>query len=146
MARAAEKAVERLVSGVVAEAGSDFQKRRHVLKEYLARLQVSPKEARAWRDGLDIVGAAYERLFTGEERRDKGQFFTPFWAGEVIARWVFDREIDLALDPGCGSGGLLNTRGALSESSRSPPDWYRRRSAGGFNARGEHSSPQAGFD
>src|SRR5262249_19703159 len=36
-----------------------------------------------------------------------GQFFTPFWAGEVMAGWVFEEKVDLCVDPGAGSGGLL---------------------------------------
>ncbi len=107
MARATDQAVEKLVSAVVSEAGKDPKKRRDVLQQHLARLRISDAEQRAWRDGLDIVGSAYERLLCGEQRRDAGQFFTPFWAGEVMAGWVFEEQIDLAIDPGCGSGGLL---------------------------------------
>ena len=119
MARATETAVEKLVSAVVAEAGNDQEKRRDVFQRQLALLQVSANEQNAWKNGLDIVGSAYERLFTREQRRDAGQFFTPFWAGEVMAGWVFEEKVDLALDPGSGSGGLLipavrhpNRRGA----------------------------------
>ena len=107
VADATQEAVEKLVSAVAAKAGGDLQNRRQVLKQQLAQLQVSDEEALAWRDGVNVVGTAYERLFTGKERRDKGQFFTPFWAGEVMAAWVFDDQVGLALDPGCGSGGLL---------------------------------------
>ena len=107
MARATEHAVDKLVAAVEAKAGSDLQKRRDVLQQQLARLEITGEELRAWRDGLDIVGTAYERLFAGEERRDAGQFFTPFWAGEVMAGWVFEEQVDLCVDPGAGSGGLL---------------------------------------
>ena len=107
MAKATEEAVERLVAAVAAEAGSDRSKRRDVLQQQLVRLTISDEEKRAWRDGLDIVGSAYERLFSGEERRAAGQFFTPFWAGEVMAGWAFEEKVDLVLDPGVGSGGLL---------------------------------------
>ena len=107
VADATQEAVEKLVSAVAAKAGGDLQNRRQVLQHQLARIRVSDAESVAWRDGLDIVGTAYERLFSGEERRDVGQFFTPFWAGEVMAGSGLDDEIDLALDPGCGSGSLL---------------------------------------
>ena len=102
-----QTAVERLVSGVLEACEGDLSKRRDVLQEHLARLTVPQKEQLAWRDGLDIVGSAYERLFSGDERRDAGQFFTPFWAGEVMAGWAFEQQADVALDPGAGSGGLL---------------------------------------
>jgi hypothetical protein len=107
VARATDTAVQQLVSAVIGEAGSDLDKRRDVLKHHLARLTVPEQERHAWRDGLDIIGTAYETLFTGEQRRDQGQFFTPFWAGEVMAGWVFEQPMQLVLDPGCGSGGLL---------------------------------------
>lgn len=107
MARATQLAVEKLVSAVADAAGPDLVKRRNVLQHHLARLEITGEEMNAWRDGLDIVGSAYERLFTGEERRDQGQFFTPFWAGELMAGWAFEEKINLAIDPGCGSGGLL---------------------------------------
>lgn len=107
MVRATDQTVQRIVSAVVSKAGSDLERRRDVLKEHLARLTISDEEQRAWRNGLDIVGAAYESLFTGEQRRNHGQFFTPFWAGELMAGWAFEDKIDLALDPGCGSGSLL---------------------------------------
>lgn len=73
----------------------------------LASLHISPEEAEAWRDGTDIVGAAYERLVSARDRREQGQFFTPFWAGEVMAGWLFLTPRRLLLDAGCGAGGLL---------------------------------------
>jgi adenine-specific DNA-methyltransferase len=107
VARATDTAVSKLVDAVVAEAGSDPDKRRDVLQRRLTRLQISVDEQRAWRNGLDIVGSAYEALFSGEQRRDAGQFFTPFWAGELMAGWVFEAKANVCLDPGAGSGGLL---------------------------------------
>jgi adenine-specific DNA-methyltransferase len=104
---APKNAVDKLVSAVTAKAGNDLAKRRDVLQHHLARLEITDEEMHAWRDGLDIVGSAYERLFSGKERRDAGQFFTPFWAGEVMAGWAFQEKVALAMDPGVGSGGLL---------------------------------------
>lgn len=80
---------------------------RHAYEQVLAELEVAPDRLEAWRDGLDIVGTAYEQLLTGSQRRGSGQFFTPFWAGEVIAAWVLRERAELLLDAGCGSGGLL---------------------------------------
>jgi adenine-specific DNA-methyltransferase len=102
-----ESAVQKLVAAVIAEAGPSPENRRDVLHRHLARLTISQTEQHAWRNGRDIIGGAYEALFTGKQRRDAGQFFTPFWAGEVMAGWIFEEKVNLALDPGCGSGGLL---------------------------------------
>jgi adenine-specific DNA-methyltransferase len=80
---------------------------RSAFAEVLSTLRISPAEADAWRDGTDIVGAAYERLVSGRTRREQGQFFTPFWAGEVMSGWLFSEPRKLLADPGCGAGGLL---------------------------------------
>jgi SAM-dependent methyltransferase len=107
VSRATDTAVRQLVAAVAEEAGTDLHKRRDVLQQQLAGLTITDQERRAWRDGVDIIGTAYETLFTGEQRRDQGQFFTPFWAGEVMAGWLYEKPTELVLDPGCGSGGLL---------------------------------------
>jgi SAM-dependent methyltransferase len=73
----------------------------------LSELRVPAEEVEAWRNGADILGAAYERLVDARVRREKGQFFTPFWAGEVMAGWLYVKPRTLLLDPGCGAGGLL---------------------------------------
>jgi adenine-specific DNA-methyltransferase len=66
-----------------------------------------PEESTAWTDGVDVVGRAYERLLSGKHRRSAGQFFTPFWAGELMAAWLYERPVKRLLDPGVGSGSLL---------------------------------------
>src|SRR5437879_5675708 len=78
---------------------------RAVFADVLSELRIPAEEAEAWRNGADIVGAAYERLVDARARREHGQFFTPFWAGEVMAGWLFARSRKLLLDPGCGAGG-----------------------------------------
>jgi adenine-specific DNA-methyltransferase len=69
----------------------------------------------AWSDGTDVVGRAYEALLEPSVRRRRGQFFTPFWAGEVMAGWLFNEPLGLLLDPGCGSASLLIPAAAHSE-------------------------------
>ena len=101
-----QKAVDQIVRDVLVACDGDLSKRRDVLQDHLAGLKVSDSDRIPWQDGLDIVGTAYERLFSGEERRDAGQFFTPFWAGDVMAGWLFDEKVDLCLDPEEGRGGL----------------------------------------
>jgi len=88
----------------VAAAGGDV---RAAFADVLETLRIPPAEIEAWRDGTDIIGAAYERLVSARIRRTQGQFFTPFWAGEVMAGWLFSEQRQLLLDPGCGAGGLL---------------------------------------
>lgn len=102
------RAVEELVGRVRAEAGerADSASLKRTLELVLADLGIRPGDP-AWADGRDVVGAAYERLVPGSERRRLGQFFTPLWVGRVMARWLFESPIALLLEPGCGSGSLL---------------------------------------
>src|SRR5438128_2489481 len=101
--------VESQIDGLVARTRAAAGKRdvRTACAEILATLRIPPEEADAWRDGTHIVGAAYERLVSPRSRRVQGQFFTPLWAGEVMAGWLFSEPRRLLLDPGCGAGGLL---------------------------------------
>lgn len=100
--------VQRLVERTRATATrQDADGLRQAYEQVLKRLNVAPDRLEAWRDGLDIVGSAYEQLLTGQQRRAAGQFFTPFWAGELMAGWLFSEPAQLLVDAGCGSGGLL---------------------------------------
>jgi len=102
------KAVETLVARVRTQAGdkADPAALKKALQLVLADLGIEPRDP-AWADGRDVVGAAYERLIAGSERRTLGQFFTPIWVGRVMARWLLAEPTTLLLDPGCGSGSLL---------------------------------------
>lgn len=104
MRMSVEREIDALVARARAQAEGDVRK---AFADVLATLRISPEEADAWRDGTDIVGAAYERLVAARDRRQRGQFFTPFWAGEVMAGWLFREPRRLLLDAGCGAGGLL---------------------------------------
>jgi adenine-specific DNA-methyltransferase len=105
-ARIAEDEVRALIAEVRRSTTSKNPMRvRRAYQQVLEALE--PEEPGAWRDGVDIVGAAYQQLLTGAQRRAAGQFFTPFWAGEVMSSWLFSEPTTLLADPGCGSGGLL---------------------------------------
>lgn len=104
----AELEVEKLLHRVRATARADSPgELRRAYEEVLEALELTPTAARAWRDGLDIVGTAYERLISATVRRAAGQFFTPFWAGELMAGWLLEEPAKLLVDLGCGSGGLF---------------------------------------
>jgi adenine-specific DNA-methyltransferase len=102
------QAVADLVKRVRDEApeGASSAVLKDTLRRVLADLGVTPGDP-AWTDGRDVVGAAYERLIAGSERRALGQFFTPLWVGRVMARWLLAERAELLIDPGCGSGSLL---------------------------------------
>jgi adenine-specific DNA-methyltransferase len=101
------KAVDRLVEQTLLRAEArDPASLRAAFEITLDELKV-PEDLAAWTDGVDVVGRAYERLLSGEHRRSAGQFFTPFWAGELMASWLYERPVKRLLDPGVGSGSLL---------------------------------------
>jgi hypothetical protein len=54
-----------------------------------------------------VIGAAYERLLAGRDRRALGQFFTPLSVGRAMAAWLLTSEPNVLLDPACGSGSLV---------------------------------------
>ena len=115
--RTPAEALDWLVSTTRAAAGEtdDPATVREAFQEALANLRVPPKDRAAWQDGLDVPGAAYETLLSGEARRSAGQFFTPRWAATIMAEWLLASEPELVLDAGCGSGALLI---ALARSER----------------------------
>jgi adenine-specific DNA-methyltransferase len=101
---AVEQLVER-VRGRVADA-RDPEAIKAAFASVLADLDVRPGDP-AWTDGRDVIGAAYERLLSGRDRRALGQFFTPLSIGRAMAAWLLADEPRLLLDPACGSGSLL---------------------------------------
>jgi len=103
-----EELIGRLVAETQALAGdADPGSVRGAFARVLDRIAPPWRELPAWCDGVDVVGLAYERLLPGEHRRSAGQFFTPSWAGELMAGWLLAEPARLVLDPGCGSGALL---------------------------------------
>jgi hypothetical protein len=55
----------------------------------------------------DAVGAIFESLIPWVERHQLGQFYTPPFIAEVLARWAVRRSTDRVLDPACGAGIIL---------------------------------------
>jgi adenine-specific DNA-methyltransferase len=79
---------------------------RRTLVSALSDLRVNESDP-AWSDGRDVIGAAYERLLAGHQRRARGQFFTPLPVARVMAHWALADDPDLLLEPGMGSGSML---------------------------------------
>jgi adenine-specific DNA-methyltransferase len=101
-------AVERLVAQVAGRVTNarDPAAIRAAFALVLRELDVRPGDP-AWTDGRDVIGAAYERVLEGRDRRALGQFFTPLSIGRAMAAWLLADQPRLLLDPACGSGSLL---------------------------------------
>lgn len=80
---------------------------RRELDRVAAELDVDRAAWEPWADGVDVIGAAYEQLVSGVERRPRGQFQTPFWAADLMASWLLAEPAELLFDPGVGAGRLL---------------------------------------
>lgn len=101
-------AVDQLIARVRGQSGDarDPEALRAAFATVLADLEVQPGDP-AWTDGRDVIGAAYERLLAGRDRRALGQFFTPLSVGRAMAAWLLASEPRVLLDPACGSGALV---------------------------------------
>ena len=108
LVRNPDLAVDRLVARVRGQVDDarDAQAIRAAFAAVLADLRVKRGDP-AWTDGRDVIGAAYERLLRGSDRRSLGQYFTPLSIGRAMAAWLFADQPHLLLDPACGSGSLL---------------------------------------
>ncbi len=105
-------AVQDLVEAVQGATRTDsLEARRRAFRRELDRVAVELDIDRTawepWADGVDVIGAAYEQLVSGVERRPRGQFQTPFWAADLMASWLLAEPAELLLDPGVGAGRLL---------------------------------------
>jgi type I restriction enzyme M protein len=59
------------------------------------------------RTGLDVKGAAYQELVGANLRGDRGQYFTPRGAIDLMVSILNPAEDERFLDPACGTGGFL---------------------------------------
>lgn len=109
MATTATQALDELLDRVRARLPehADVSQRRNSLAAAISELGLDADQAAAYADGRDVLGEAYERLLTGAERRNAGQFQTPFWAADLMAGWLALEPTRLLLDPGVGAGRLL---------------------------------------
>jgi len=107
-----ERAVNELVERVRQKApqACNATELREAFAVVLSELGVTPGDP-AWSDGRDVIGAAYERLLHGRDRRSLGQFFTPLPIGRAMAAWLLEARPRLLLDPASGSGSLLVAAG-----------------------------------
>jgi type I restriction enzyme M protein len=56
---------------------------------------------------MDVKGLAYQELVGTNLRGDRGQYFTPSGAVELMVRILAPKEHEKVLDPACGTGGFL---------------------------------------
>ncbi|ELK55773.1 type i restriction-modification system methyltransferase subunit [Haloferax sp. BAB-2207] len=59
----------------------------------------------------------YECLFVQDARRDLGQFATPNYISEILAKWAIDDADDTVLDPGVGAG-MLSSAAVMEKTQR----------------------------
>jgi type I restriction enzyme M protein len=59
------------------------------------------------RSDVDAKGAAYQEIVGANLRGDRGQYFTPRRAVDLIVRILDPKENEKVLDPACGTGGFL---------------------------------------
>ena len=59
------------------------------------------------RTDVDAKGAAYQELVGTNLRGDRGQYFTPRGAIELMVAMLDPKEDERFLDPACGTGGFL---------------------------------------
>jgi type I restriction enzyme M protein len=57
--------------------------------------------------GIDAKGMAYQELVGTNLRGDRGQYFTPRGAVELMVSILDPKEHETVLDPACGTGGFL---------------------------------------
>ena len=56
---------------------------------------------------LDVKGIAYQELVGTNLRGDRGQYFTPSSAVELMVDILDPQDTEIVLDPACGTGGFL---------------------------------------
>lgn len=59
------------------------------------------------RSDVDAKGAAYQEIVGTNLRGDRGQYFTPRRAVDLVVRILNPKENEKVLDPACGTGGFL---------------------------------------
>lgn len=106
-------AVEALVDEVRRRAGSTAstdavrQSLTDELTDLTEGLMQDQTARQVWGDGTDVPGTAYERLLPTLARRPMGQFQTPFWAADLMGRWLLSQQTKTLFDPAVGTGRLL---------------------------------------
>ena len=56
---------------------------------------------------LDILDAAFEYLINPEQKKDKGQYFTPRHVIKMCVKILDPNDKEKVIDPACGAGGFL---------------------------------------
>jgi type I restriction enzyme M protein len=76
------------------------------------------------RSDVDAKGAAYQEIVGANLRGDRGQYFTPRRAVDLIVRILDPKEHEKVFDPACGTGGFLV--GTLAHFLRRFKSEYKR--------------------
>jgi type I restriction enzyme M protein len=76
------------------------------------------------RSDVDAKGAAYQEIVGANLRGDRGQYFTPRRAVNLIVRILDPKEHEKVFDPACGTGGFLV--GTLAHFLRRFKSEYKR--------------------
>src|SRR5205085_373384 len=59
------------------------------------------------RSDVDAKGAAYQEIVGANLKGDRGQYFTPRRAVDLMVRILDPKEDETVFDPACGTGGFL---------------------------------------
>lgn len=85
----------------ILRAGEDFvtQFCRHLI-EHLRSFDITKLDE-------DVLKGLYQELVDPKERHDLGEYYTPDWLADYIARELIEDPEKRVLDPACGSGTFL---------------------------------------
>lgn len=101
--------IEHLWTTVKKEYGDVFdQDERINLRADTQAFVVSQLQKFAFRrTPSDIKGTAFQTFVYAHQRGERGEFFTPHPVADLMVRMMDPSELEITIDPACGSGGLL---------------------------------------
>jgi len=95
--------------------------------DILDPLWSTQKQLRSDDSPTETIGGLFENIVSQETRRERGQFHTPKFVADLMARWSIRSGDDTVLDPGFGAGVLtasaLDTKDAAQGEERVDEIW-----------------------